>query len=254
MKIVTFNIRCPWKDRDGINDFIHRAGLIYDKVETERPEVIAFQEVKKPTLELLQKMFPAYAFYGTLREKDYTGEGLYTAIRKDACSFLSTEVFWLSPTPFEAGSRFADQSKCPRICLVTKIRHHATGKVFRLLNLHLDHVSDAARQQGIACVFSFLDAYEQRETLPTMIMGDFNAEPESGVMQLCRARAELIDVTTSIPVTFHGYGAARQSKIDYIFLSAAWKDRVQDVTAWTDVHEGIYLSDHYPVCMELAME
>ena len=84
MKIVTFNIRCPWKDRDGINDFIHRAGLIYDKVEAEKPEVIAFQEIRKPTLELLQKMFPDYSFFGTLREKDYTGEGVYTAIRKDA--------------------------------------------------------------------------------------------------------------------------------------------------------------------------
>ena len=45
MKVLSFNIRCPWRDRDGINDFIHRAGLIYDKIETEQPEVIAFQEV-----------------------------------------------------------------------------------------------------------------------------------------------------------------------------------------------------------------
>ena len=253
MKIVTFNIRCPWKDRDGINDFIHRAGLIYDKVEAEKPEVIAFQEIRKPTLELLQKMFPDYSFFGTLREKDYTGEGVYTAIRKDACSVLATEVFWLSPTPFAAGSRFADQSKCPRVCLMTKIRHHATNQVFRLMNLHLDHVSDAARRQGIACVFSFLGDYEKRETLPTMLMGDFNADPESGVMQYCFAREDLVDATAAIPVTFHGYGSA-QSKIDYILLSRSWEARVQSVTPWTDVHEGIYLSDHYPVCMEISME
>ena len=49
MKILSFNIRCPWKDRDGKNDFIHRAGLIYDKIETEQPDVIAFQEVKRPS-------------------------------------------------------------------------------------------------------------------------------------------------------------------------------------------------------------
>lgn len=252
MKIVSFNIRCPWRDRDGKNDFIHRAGMVYDKIKTELPEVIAFQEVKAPTLTLLERMLPEYSFFGTMREQDYTGEGLYTAVRKDACAFLGTEVFWLSPTPYVAGSRFPDQSKCPRICLVTKIRHLATNRVLRVMNLHLDHVSDAARQQGIACVFSFLDGFEKRETLPTVILGDFNAEPADCVMHTCRARAGLFDTTAEIPVTFHGYGTT-EKKIDYIFLSEAWRDRVQGVTAWTDVHEGIYLSDHYPVCLELNM-
>ena len=253
MKILSFNIRCPWKDRDGKNDFIHRAGLIYDKIETEQPDVIAFQEVKRPTLVLLEKMLPEYAFFGTLREQDYTGEGLYTAIRRDSFSFLGTEVFWLSPTPFVPGSRFADQSKCPRICLVTNIRHHATNQVLRVMNLHLDHVSDAARRQGMECVFSFLNSYEQRQSLPTILLGDFNAEPEDGVMQACRAREGLLDVTASIPVTFHGYGTVAK-KIDYIFLSESLRERVQDVEAWTDVHEGIYLSDHYPICLYLSME
>ena len=35
-KIVTFNIRNPW-NTDGINSFMHRAGLVYDKVMTEMP-------------------------------------------------------------------------------------------------------------------------------------------------------------------------------------------------------------------------
>lgn len=43
MKIVTFNLRCPWEDPDGINGFINRAGRIVNKIRTEMPDVICFQ-------------------------------------------------------------------------------------------------------------------------------------------------------------------------------------------------------------------
>ena len=44
MKITTFNIRCKF-DTDGINSFVHRAGFIFHKIQKEKPDVIAFQEV-----------------------------------------------------------------------------------------------------------------------------------------------------------------------------------------------------------------
>ena len=53
MKFVTFNIRCqPYLD--GINAFIHRAGMIYDKIQKETPDVVCFQEVVPFQLEFLQ--------------------------------------------------------------------------------------------------------------------------------------------------------------------------------------------------------
>jgi endonuclease/exonuclease/phosphatase family metal-dependent hydrolase len=250
MKIVSFNIRCPWKDYDGINDFIHRAGFVYDKIREQKPDVIAFQEIRPNTYDLLVKMLPEYEFLGTLREKNYTGEGLYTAIKKDSFAYLSSEVFWLSPTPFVVASRFENQSECSRICLMTKIRNKKTGEVFRVMNLHLDHISDEARKLGLQCALEFFDEYERRESLPTFLLGDFNAEPEDGVMQLANERKDLIDITSDIPVTFHGYGKTAK-KIDYIYLSNEWKNRVKAVETWQDCHEGIFLSDHYPVCVTI---
>ena len=41
MKIVTFNLRSRYKG-DGINSFVHRAVLLCDKIEEERPDIIAF--------------------------------------------------------------------------------------------------------------------------------------------------------------------------------------------------------------------
>ena len=250
MKILSFNIRCPWKGMDGINDFIHRAGFIYDKIKSQKPDVIAFQEVRDEAYVLLQKMLPEYEFFGTFREENYTIEGLYIAIRKDSFTYLETEVFWLSPTPFVVASKFENQSECSRICLMTKIRHRKTNEVFRLLNLHLDHISEEARVLGMQCVFDFMNEYDSREKLPTVLLGDFNTTPNGDVIKSCHARKGMFEATKDIDVTFHGYGR-KTIKLDYIFVSDEWADRVIKTETWTDCHEGIYLSDHYPVCLTI---
>ena len=63
MKIVTFNIRCPWVD-DGINSLPHRLGAILDKIDNERPDIVCFQEVIEKTAEFFRRHQPEYeAFY-----------------------------------------------------------------------------------------------------------------------------------------------------------------------------------------------
>lgn len=235
---------------DGINDFIHRAGFVYDKIKEQQPDVIAFQEVRNDACELLQKMLPEYEFFGTFREENYTIEGLYTAIRKDAFTYLGCEVFWLSPTPYVVASKFANQSECSRICLMTKIRNKKTNEVFRLLNVHLDHISEEARVLGLKCVFDFMDGYDSREKIPTILLGDFNAFPNGDVIKSCHERKGMFEATKDIDVTFHNYGK-EAIKLDYIFISDEWKNRVVKTETWTDYHEGIYLSDHYPVCLTI---
>ena len=81
MKIVTWNVRCPWKHADGNNAFIHRAGFIYDKIMQEKPEIIGFQEVVDKSLELLKRMLPEYEFCGVMRSKNYDGEGVFLLLK-----------------------------------------------------------------------------------------------------------------------------------------------------------------------------
>ena len=95
MKIVTFNLRCVYEKWDGINSFIHRAGLIYEKVNAEKPDIIAFQEVVGKSLEMLTKLLPEYLFLGHFRNADYSGEGVFTAIRRDEIEVLGFEDFGL---------------------------------------------------------------------------------------------------------------------------------------------------------------
>lgn len=256
LKVVTFNIRCVWKGYgDGINGFVHRAGMVYEKIMREKPDVIMFQEMRQEHLELLKRMLPEYTFIGHFRENDYTGEGLYTAILNERIQLLGFESYWLSPTPYVAGSRYENQSECPRICITLKLRDMVTGRVFRAVNIHLDHISDEARVEGIRQVFKTTGERNQIDDMPTIIAGDFNAEPDSDTISFCKNydKFKVYEVTDKIAVTFHNWGQ-KAVKIDYIFATESIKNSVKSVYIWDDCDEGIYLSDHYPVCVEFEIE
>ena len=251
MKITTFNIRCKF-DTDGINSFVHRAGFIFHKIQKEKPDVIAFQEVTEPILDMLEKMLTDYIIVGQFRSANYDEEGLFTAIRKDSLQLLGLETVWLSPTPFVPGSRYEDQSMCPRICVHTQLRDRKSGLVFRLFNIHLDHISEKARVEGMEAAVDYINHFQARNKLPIMLMGDFNALPSSDVIAFCNKYEGIRDVTSHIPFTYHEWGV-KNNKIDYIYMSDELADKVTKVTPWDDKINGIWLSDHYPVCAEMEL-
>jgi len=250
VKIVTFNLRCVWNTVDGINNFIHRAGMVYDKIKEEKPDIIGFQEIVEKHKEFLINVFPEYQLVGHFRNEDYSGEGCFTAVRKDTFELLGYETFWMSPTPYVPGSRYENQSSCPRVCVVTKLRHKVTNRVIRLFNLHLDHISNEAREEGMKCVFEQMNSMNATDNRPVVILGDFNARPDSGVIQMCNDFEGITEVSEDINVTFHNFGKA-EVKIDYIYMSDELAEMVKAVSAWDDEANGIYLSDHYPICAEL---
>ncbi len=251
IKIVTFNLRSVWKG-DGINAFIHRAGLIYEKIQKEQPDIVAFQEVIEPHYDLLTKLMPEYTFLGQFRNADYRGEGVYIAIKNADWMTVFYDVFWISPTPHVPASRFEGQSHCPRICATAAVRHKKSGKILRVANIHLDHIGEAARVKGIRCVLDKLAEYEHDYPLPTLLMGDFNAEPNSETIAM--TNEVLQDLTAEIPLTFHDYGREDHCKIDYIYATPTFVGAVRSIKIWDDVNEGIYLSDHYPICAEFSVE
>ena len=109
---------------------------------------------------------------------------------------------------------------------------------------------------GFACTLQQVARCKTQTPAHTVILGDFNAEPHEGVTACAEAFTEvpLFEATEAITTTFHNYGRWKPNvKIDYIFLSEELKDRVKTVTVWDEEQNGIYLSDHYPVCAELAL-
>lgn len=251
IKIVTWNVRCSW-DGDGKNSFIYRLGITNEKILAEKPDIIAFQEVTESIYKVFRQIMPEYTFVGHFRSEDYKGEGLFVAIRNDSIDLIGTETIWLSPTPYIPGSRFADQSLWPRIYNIVQIRHKESEKSIRIYNLHLDYSLEKIQEESMKCVFEFIEQYNAKLELPCVILGDFNATPQSNAVKMCNNYSGIVDVTKSIPVTFHDFGKT-ESKIDYIYMSDELSEHISDVTAWKDEHDGIFLSDHYPVCAELEL-
>ena len=242
LKIVTFNIRCmPYQD--GANAFIHRAGYVADKIAKEKPDVICFQEMVPYELDMLKKLMSEYDFFGQYNGYKPEQEGLFAAVKKDRFELAGLETIWLSPTPYEYGSRFEFASPHPRMCVMVHLRELETFKEFRVYNTHLDHRSEDARNKGLQMLLEFIDSQEKKKPLPSLLMGDFNAQKDSTTIEMCKNFTEL---TTDIGDTFHGFGTKQgYGQIDYMFAIGR-VDKIK-VEKWQDCRNGIYLSDHYPI-------
>ncbi len=256
IKVVTFNIRNCWNG-DGQNDFRSRLGGILDKINGEKPDVICFQEATESNMRLMKSSLCDYAFYFNPREADLGGEGVATALKKDAFDLLSLDFFWLSDTPDIPGSRYENQSDCPRICQCLLVKHR--GELVRIYNTHLDHMSQSACEKGIRLVLDRISADREKLDCPFFIFGDFNSRPDSKTLKICREcqNPKVVDLTENSGMTFHGYKIPTAEdeknpglKIDYILTDEKTAKRPFTLTKWTEERHGVFLSDHYPVCVE----
>ena len=241
MKFVTFNIRCDF-GQDGANNFIYRRPLILEKIRQEKPDIIGFQEVLPHVAAWLKENLTEYYIAGCGREKDLTGEAMIIAYRKERFQSVSLETFWLSPTPYVPGSRYPVQSMCPRTATDVVFEDMETGKVFRVINTHLDHECAGARKLGLEQILAHLRAEKAFADVPVILSGDFNAEPDSEEMKPLRETAGLVNATEGIGITFHNYHRDDpndpQCSIDYIILKGDWE--LKKVEKWTEQKDGVY--------------
>ena len=251
MKVVTFNIRGDF-GVDGKNDFCHRKPLILDKLSQEKPDIIGFQEVLPHVAVWMRQALPEYDVVGCGREEDLTGEQMTVLFRRDKFQLISMHTFWLSPTPNVPGSRYAEQSRCPRTATELVLRENETGKVLRVVNTHLDHEGSLARQLGLSQVLRHLETPDFFPHAPVILMGDFNANTDSLEFQVFDHHPGYTNATKDMGVTFHGFMTPNTlGQIDYIFI----KGDIRAVSAekWQDERDGVYLSDHYPVCVQVQL-
>lgn len=251
MKVVTFNIRGDF-GVDGANDFSFRKPLILEKLTAEKPDIIGFQEVLPHVADWLREALPDYCVVGCGREKELGGEQATVAFREDRFSLIAMQTFWLSPTPYEPGSRYAQQSWCPRTATELLLQQRATGRVLRVINTHLDHEGTLARQLGLTQILRHIDAVELFPDAPVVLMGDFNAPPDSEEMRTISAWPGYTSAAADVGPTFHDFMRAEHpTQIDYIYVRGGVT--VASACKWTEARDGVYLSDHYPVCVELTL-
>lgn len=245
LKIVTYNLRWDAPE-DGIHRFSNRKEEVMDRIHEEKPDVIAFQEMRADMQEWMEPRMPEYFYVGHGRDGDFNGESIPIAFRKDKFKMRAFECFWLSPTPEIPGSRYAEQGRSLRICNVLTLYSVEDKKSFRVYNVHLDHFSAQARTKGIQLVVDYAEAMNKKEELPTVILGDLNAFPEWDDLNPITKNPNYTDVTKHFPSTFHGF-FQRDEKIDYIFVTKEFESK--ECYLWENREGKPCLSDHFPVCM-----
>ena len=244
MKIDTFNIRCDC-EAGTRNAFDNRKAYIREKILAEQADIIGFQEVLPHVGIWLQEALADYYVLNCGRGACFDDESVSIAFHKDKYNLLENHTFWLSDTEDMPGSRYPEQSIYPRVCSQATFQQRETGKCFTLFNTHLDHESESARRKGMVKVLGAME----KSQFPVLLTGDLNTFSGSSVTDLIRLSGmELTDVTKGIGTTFHNYGDTDE-KLDYIYISKAFA--CKKVCKWTDCYDGVYLSDHYPVCAEL---
>ncbi len=252
MKVVTFNLRVDIP-LDEQHMFKNRKGLILDKIDTEKPDVIGFQEMLPHMRDFLIKHLSDYQIVGRSRSEDFTGEHMDVAFRKDKYDLVGLNCFWLSPTPEVPGSRYEQQSEYPRIVTALILREIKTNKLFRFINTHLDHESDLARILGMKQIIKYIAEENAKFSMPYFMTGDFNARPDSETITFCKNNGmfELTECITES--TYHDFGRDERDdfKIDYIFCDPDTAKLPYSINMWKDCNFGMYLSDHYPLCCEI---
>lgn len=249
LKIVTFNLRIT--EDDGLNIWGNRVSHVVEKIKTGAPDLIGFQELTEISLNDLKQQLTDYVFVGCGRDEQMSGEMVMIAYNKNKLDLMSLDIFWFSDTPYKPGSK-KEIMTLARPCNVAVFKNQVTNKIFRVYNTHFDHMQSSIRVQSSEQLLKDLHQREKNISLPTLIMGDMNSKPQDDEMQILINNdvIELVDLTANIAHTFHDYGKMA-IKIDYIY---ATKDiQAREAAAWTECFNGVYLSDHYPVMVNVII-
>ncbi|MBE6063696.1 MAG: endonuclease/exonuclease/phosphatase family protein [Clostridium butyricum] len=257
MRIMTFNLRC-----DFILDFNNRwkvrKDIAINLINNHECDIIGVQETTKKMHDYLAENLLNYNIVGEPRSKDISDERNDILINKKF-RIEKCKTFWLSDTPEKVGSS-KWYSLYPRIC-TTAVINIGNDKI-RVCNSHLDCFLPKAREFGLKKLIEIIRIEQQKEELPVIIMGDFNATPNSRLIQNFKngvyTNKKMIAVQDFDSSIYNERtrgdfrGRKRGFHIDYIFVSEDFE--VFDVQIVKYNENGRYPSDHYPVIAEIGLK
>lgn len=250
---MTFNIRYGTAN-DGDNRWEARRGQLFDLIRAQAPDVIGLQEALHFQIDEILAAVPGYRMVGVGRTDGGQG-GEYAAIlyRESRLSVRRTNTFWLSDTPDVVKSNTWGAA-LERIC-TWALFDDRLGTPFYLYNLHLDHVSQPAREKSVGLLLDRIGAREP--SLPVVVTGDFNTGESNPVSKAMLGRfrdtfrvlhPDEMDVGTGNQFKL---GMTTGDKIDYIFVEPATE--VLSAEILRNAVEGRYPSDHFPVVAKIRL-
>jgi len=255
MRILTCNIRGA-SAPDGENNWPYRNELCADVIRACAADIICFQEMQGDQFDYFHPRLADYDRHAMPDEE--TEHNPLNAIfyRKDAFTRIAAGGYWLSETPEAARSSSWD-SACIRWANWLRLVESESGVEFRVVNTHLDHISQKARE-GQARVIC-LDCSTHPDAYPQILTGDMNCDAGNRAIALFE-EAGWRDTYTAVhgPAepghTFHQFlGRAYTSdtgKMDWVFTRGNVAATGAHVVR--DAKDGRYPSDHFFVTADVA--
>ena len=253
INIMTYNIRLD-TETDSINKWDNRKEGIVSLIKEEDIHILGIQEALPNQIEYLSQQLKNYDYIGEGRDGGSNGE--YSAIyfKSDNVVLEQEETFWLSETP-----------EIPSIGWDAAIKRIVTLGVFKIKNLekklivyntHFDHVGKVAREKSASIILNHISKNNYQDK-PTVVMGDFNANPDESPIKLLSE--QLQDSFKVLPVkdpigTFSGFDLCSKllNRIDYIFTK---KINIIDYKHIDKkLPSGLWPSDHLPILISISFE
>jgi endonuclease/exonuclease/phosphatase family metal-dependent hydrolase len=228
MRVVTFNIRYGTAD-DGPFEWKHRRDGLHQMLLALDADVFCFQEALHSQVNEIAEWLTPYSWVGVGRD-DGRSAGEYAPIFIKGRTPLRSDTFWLSPFPDIPGS-CGWGAKHARICTWADLG----GLV--IANVHLDHESALARQEGAAVA---LDRIFGR----SILCGDFNADLNEELFFDAVFQAGFQDLAPDSGETYNGFDREPSKRIDYVFGR-------EIVAVSSRVIRSPMVSDHWPVVVDV---
>lgn len=265
IKVVSFNLRRDFGPQRK-NKWDTRKDYAAQLIQDSGAAIIGVQEFLPKMRKDMKQLLHGYSIFGRGRtngKKEKNDEHSDIILKNEDVELITCRTFWLSKNP-ESPSR-AYYAPFPRICTVAEVRLKNSGERIRVFNAHFDHICSMARTLSVKMILEKINEMNDRDPLPTIVMGDFNARPDSYAVRYIRdklysySNVHLNDiygyVDKLIGNTYHGFKGKIKTKfkpIDYIFVS----DEFEIVNAVVDTSsfDGQYPSDHYPIAATLRLK
>ena len=255
IKAITFNIRYA-NESDGNNKWSLRTGIVNDFIAYEAPDFLGLQEALISQIRDIASAQEGFKWIGKGRD-DGKEAGEFSPLFYNATRWklVDSGTFWLSETP-DVPSKSWDAA-LPRVCTWAKFESIQDQSIVYVFNTHFDHIGELARQNAAALIVKQIE--EKAGSQKTILMGDFNAEVSSQTIQTV-LKSPLVDSFDQAVVklgqegTFNGfdYQSIPTRRIDYLFVSQDFMVRKYGVDS--RVIDGRYLSDHFPVIIDLTLK
>lgn len=255
LRVMSYNIRYD-NAEDGANTWSNRRDFLVEQVHKTNPDILGVQESLPAQVHYLVEKLTGYGHAGIGRDENGTGESTTILFRRERFEETESHTFWLSETPTHMSKGW--DADIRRICTYVRLTDRKTGQQLLVLNTHFDHVGVEARKKSAELILSKI-AELNTQSHPVVLLGDFNATPDSDPIKLLKAKlteARVVAANVKRPQlgSFNAFDTTKPADrlIDHIFFTGGLQ--VSNYEMLVESREGRYPSDHFPVVADLAIK